>query len=152
MTTFRQLLDQFEEAASSKSAKGRTFEVFCEEFIRTDPVQLERFEEVWSWMDWPGRNGRTDTGIDLVAKERGTGNLVGIQCKFYAPRAVLDWKHVSTFVGMLGQPDFHSGLIISTAGKESKNLQPNLDNNSNCLLYTSPSPRDKRQSRMPSSA
>ena len=24
--------------------------------------------------------------------------------------------------------------------------------NSNCLLYTSPSPRDKRQSRMPSSA
>ena len=25
-------------------------------------------------------------------------------------------------------------------------------NNINCLLYTSPSPRDKRQSRMPSSA
>ena len=25
-------------------------------------------------------------------------------------------------------------------------------NNNNCLLYTSPSPRDKRQSRMPSSA
>ena len=28
---------------------------------------------------------------------------------------------------------------------------PNLDGGS-CLLYTSPSPRDKRQSRMPSSA
>ena len=27
-----------------------------------------------------------------------------------------------------------------------------LDGNSSCLLYTSPSPRDKRQSRMPSSA
>ena len=27
-----------------------------------------------------------------------------------------------------------------------------LDNSSCCLLYTSPSPRDKRQSRMPSSA
>ncbi len=130
MTTFRQLLDQFEEAATSKSAKGRSFEVFCEQFIRTDPIQTERFEQVWSWMDWPGRDGRTDTGIDLVAKERGTGHLVGIQCKFFAPRAVLDWKHVSTFVGMLGQPDFHSGLIISTAGKESKNLQPNLDKNS----------------------
>ena len=133
MTTFRQLLDQFEESASSKTAKGRTFEVFCEQFLRTDPVQTERFDEVWSWMDWPGRNGRTDTGIDLVAKERGTGHLVGIQCKFYSPRAVLDWKHVSTFVGMLGQPDFHSGLIISTAGKESKNLQPNLDNNSKSI-------------------
>ena len=27
-----------------------------------------------------------------------------------------------------------------------------LDVNDGCLLYTSPSPRDKRQSRMPSSA
>ena len=27
-----------------------------------------------------------------------------------------------------------------------------LDKEINCLLYTSPSPRDKRQSRMPSSA
>ena len=33
-------------------------------------------------------------------------------------------------------------------------LQPvgSLKRNSTCLLYTSPSPRDKRQSRMPSSA
>ena len=31
-------------------------------------------------------------------------------------------------------------------------LEPFLENNKNCLLYTSPSPRDKRQSRMPSSA
>ena len=28
----------------------------------------------------------------------------------------------------------------------------NADNGNSCLLYTSPSPRDKRQSRMPSSA
>ena len=31
-------------------------------------------------------------------------------------------------------------------------LQDVLQRNSSCLLYTSPSPRDKRQSRMPSSA
>ena len=29
---------------------------------------------------------------------------------------------------------------------------PHVDKDSSCLLYTSPSPRDKRQSRMPSSA
>ena len=37
-----------------------------------------------------------------------------------------------------------------------ENLQKQIDNwhikNKGCLLYTSPSPRDKRQSRMPSSA
>ena len=31
-------------------------------------------------------------------------------------------------------------------------LQPVRDHFGSCLLYTSPSPRDKRQSRMPSSA
>ena len=30
--------------------------------------------------------------------------------------------------------------------------QEKKDHHSSCLLYTSPSPRDKRQSRMPSSA
>ena len=30
--------------------------------------------------------------------------------------------------------------------------EAHLDGDSPCLLYTSPSPRDKRQSRMPSSA
>ena len=37
----------------------------------------------------------------------------------------------------------------------TENLQKNQDfifNEKTCLLYTSPSPRDKRQSRMPSSA
>ena len=32
------------------------------------------------------------------------------------------------------------------------NLKKLNDHTKNCLLYTSPSPRDKRQSRMPSSA
>ena len=45
------------------------------------------------------------------------------------PSATLTWGHVSTFVGMLGEERFVSGLIVSTAGKESSNLQPNLDAN-----------------------
>ena len=34
----------------------------------------------------------------------------------------------------------------------AKNNQQIVDQSNCCLLYTSPSPRDKRQSRMPSSA
>ena len=33
-----------------------------------------------------------------------------------------------------------------------QNLEFELDRYASCLLYTSPSPRDKRQTRMPSSA
>ena len=43
-------------------------------------------------------------------------------------------------IGRIGGADF--GIILYGAGPEDVN----------CLLYTSPSPRDKRQSRMPSSA
>ena len=48
-------------------------------------------------------------------------------------------------------------IFSGTSNKPSKNIAEvtlNLFNNDNegCLLYTSPSPRDKRQSRMPSSA
>ena len=39
--------------------------------------------------------------------------------------------------------------ISKRANQNLKNALPNL---SNCLLYTSPSPRDQRGSRMPSSA
>lgn len=127
MTTFRQLLDLFEESAKTRTAKGRTFERFCEAFFRTDPYWSEQFDEVWSWMDWPGRNNRGDTGIDLVAQEAGTGRLVAIQCKFYSPDATLSWGHVATFAGMLGQAEFAEGMIVSTAGSESSNVHGNLD-------------------------
>ena len=49
-------------------------------------------------------------------------------------------------------PDFHFRRLGTTsAATEFAQVSVKLDLN-NCLLYTSPSPRDKRQSRMPSSA
>ena len=47
---------------------------------------------------------------------------------------------------------------ISTVGKEGTSLRyrgydaTELTSNNTCLLYTSPSPRDRQKSRMPSSA
>ena len=127
MTTFRQLLSGFEESAKTRVAQGRHFEQFCKAFFRLATIPGREFDEVWAWMDWPGREGRTDTGIDLVAREAGSGDLVAIQCKFYAPTATLAWPQVSTFAGMLGQPEFASGMIVSTAGAESANVHSNIE-------------------------
>ena len=41
-------------------------------------------------------------------------------------------------------------VIVAVAANADK--QPMFTQSERCLLYTSPSPRDKRQSRMPSSA
>jgi predicted helicase len=127
VTTFRQLLEEFDASAKTTAAKGRRFEEFCLDYFQTDPIWKERFDAVWPWMDWPGRESEADAGVDLVAREKGTGDLVAIQCKFYSPTASLSWTGVSTFVGMLGRPQFTSGMIVSTAGSESPKVEVNLE-------------------------
>ena len=127
MTTFRQLLEEFDASAKTTAAKGRRFEEFCLDYFQTDPIWVERFDAVWPWMDWPGRESEADAGVDLVARERGTDDQVAIQCKFYSPTASLSWTGVSTFVGMLGRPQFTSGMIVSTAGSESPKVEVNLE-------------------------
>ena len=129
MTTFNQLLEQFDNAAKTTAAKGRRFERFCQTFLQVDPFWSTQFAEVWTWDEWPGRDGRVDTGIDLVARKAGSDDLVAIQCKFYSPSATLSWTNVSTFAGMLGSPEFSEGLLISTAGRVSDHVTNNLDSN-----------------------
>ena len=47
---------------------------------------------------------------------------------------------------------FSPSLLKVSVGDTVSFLPEDKGHNSDCLLYTSPSPRDKRQSRMPSSA
>ena len=64
--------------------------------------------------------------------------------KFEELRLVRLQAEADRISGILAQE--YNGLISSFRGMRTRML---LDS---CLLYTSPSPRDKRQSRMPSSA
>ena len=71
------------------------------------------------------------------------------------------WKPVSTEAIIQAKPDF---ILISERGLNSFGsieklgqhpslvFTPAAKNNNICLLYTSPSPRDREKSRMPSSA
>ena len=42
--------------------------------------------------------------------------------------------------------------LVSLMDQRAEKIREGLEASNICLLYTSPSPRDKRQSRMPSSA
>ena len=54
------------------------------------------------------------------------------------------------FIRLLEKKGLTDAFIVDSAGTGSWHIGKKAD--SSCLLYTSPSPRDKRQSRMPSSA
>ena len=51
-----------------------------------------------------------------------------------------------------GIKSFKKGMAQDPTEDQAKNITENNDQTNNCLLYTSPSPRDSSKSRMPSSA
>ena len=65
---------------------------------------------------------------------------------------------IAKFVGSASAKIFNSAytsnlaLALSLSGPDTYWIGDELNHNSICLLYTSPSPRDRTRSRMPSSA
>jgi len=101
--------------AKTQRGKGTAFERLVRQFLLTDPRHAERFDEVWMWSDWPERGARPDRGIDLVARERETGELCAVQCKFYDPdTGVITKGDVDSFLAESGTGEFTSRLFVST--------------------------------------
>lgn len=123
LSSFATLLDKLYFAASDQHDKGSKFERLIRSYLQVDPQYAQRFSDVWLWKDWPGRNGKVDTGIDLVAKERDGGALVAVQCKFYDPATTLQKHHIDSFFTAAGKAEFSYGLIVSTSDKWSKHAE-----------------------------
>jgi len=67
-----------------------------------------------------------DTGIDIVATDKLTGELWAIQCKFYAPHHYLDKAHIDSFFTASGKAGFAQRLIVSTTDRWSSNAEAAL--------------------------
>ena len=76
--------------------------------------------------------------IDSAARRHGNNILSGEDEKVMGAMLAAIWQHPAELAADFVQKQLQSG---NTRSKQFC-----------CLLYTSPSPRDKRQSRMPSSA
>ena len=126
--TFYDVLSELAAGAQSLAEKGHSFELLVKAFLEQDKTQAERFSQVWGWTDWPGNGGRHDTGIDLVAEERETGNLVAIQCKFYQPGSSIGRDEVNKFLTAYGTTDFASGIFVSTTDHWTGNAEDALLN------------------------
>ena len=79
------------------------------------------------------------------------GSIIYLNDKY--PDVEWDWKNINT-KDMYFPKNFIWGTATAAHQVEGFNTNNNWYRweHSFCLLYTSPSPRDKRQSRMPSSA
>jgi predicted helicase len=76
--TFYDILEQLRELATSEADKGSRFERLTKTYLKLDPVWADQFDEVWLWTEWQGNSGKHDSGIDLVARDRVTGELTAV--------------------------------------------------------------------------
>lgn len=126
VSSFNGVLDVLASKSRSESEKGRVFEALVKAFIETDAGQARRFDKVWLWSEYPNRGGRQDTGIDLVARERGRGDLIAIQCKFYAPDVTISLEQVNKFLAAYSTDEFSGGVFVSTTSKWGRNAESAL--------------------------
>ncbi len=126
-TTIHDILDQLRDSAWDERDKGDRFERLIVSYLRTDPLYVNKFDEVWRWSDWPQRRRQPDTGIDLVARDRGTGELCAIQCKFYDPSHILQKPDIDSFFTASGKEGFTSRMIVSTTDRWSTNAEAALE-------------------------
>ncbi|MEH0110358.1 type ISP restriction/modification enzyme [Tersicoccus sp. MR15.9] len=129
-TTFESVLDRLYFTATSERDKGTRFERLVKRYLQLEPKYADQFSDVWLWNEWPGRNGQVDTGIDLVAKDRYSGELTAIQAKFYDPAATLQKGQIDSFFTATGKVDFSYGMVVSTTDHWSKHAEDALENQS----------------------
>lgn len=85
-SAFTQLLIQYRAVSQTEREKGTYFEELVRTYLRYEASYADLFSDVWLYVDWAKDQGldARDTGIDLVAKTRGTDEYYAIQCKCYA--------------------------------------------------------------------
>lgn len=125
-TSIYEVLDHLRASALSEADKGAKFERLVQSYLRTDPVWTDQFSQVWLWGEWPGNQGKHDTGIDLVAENRTTGDLVAIQCKFFAPTTSVSKPMIDSFLAASGTNAFAERIIVSTTEKWNANAEQAL--------------------------
>lgn len=120
MSSFAKVIEAFREAPNTVEM-GTKFEQLMVRYFELDPTLSREYDAVWRWIDWPDRQGKSDTGIDLVARVRETGEFAAVQCKFYAPDHTLSKKDIDSLFTASGKAPFTRRIIISTTSKWGKN-------------------------------
>ncbi|MCI2976338.1 MAG: DEAD/DEAH box helicase family protein, partial [Ferrimicrobium sp.] len=120
------LLEKLTRLSASTSQQGTAFERMMQTYLQTDPMFSQRFEKVFSWMEWPDRPDRErDTGIDLVGIE-ADGGVCAIQCKFIAAGRSVTKPAIDSFLSASSRAPFTSRLIIATTDHWNANATNTL--------------------------
>lgn len=122
------LLDSFRQAALTEREKGTYFEELIVCYLRNEATYRDLYSDVWTYSQWAELQNldKRDTGIDLVAKTRGTGEFHAIQCKLYAEDYRLQKSDIDSFFTASGKKPFSHRIIVSTTNHWSEHAEDAL--------------------------
>lgn len=133
VASIHDILQELRSVAYDERDKGDRFERLMQAYLTTEPQYAQLYDAVWMWTDYPQRGTRKDTGIDLVARSRDTGELTAIQCKFFDPfttvtKPMLDSFLAASSKNLDGKPEFSARLVISTSDNWGSNAEDAVEN------------------------
>ncbi|MCA8379471.1 DEAD/DEAH box helicase family protein [Burkholderia cenocepacia] len=128
MTALEMLLDTFRQTAVTEREKGTYFEELIVTYLRNEATYRDLYSDVWSYAEWADLQGldKRDTGIDLVAKTRGTDEFHAIQCKLFAPEHKVQKSDIDSFFTASGKKPFARRIIVATTNHWSEHAEDAL--------------------------
>jgi len=128
MTALQNLLADFRANAQTEREKGTYFEELIVCYLKNEATYRDLYSDVWTYADWADAQGidKRDTGIDLVAKTRGTDEFHAIQCKFYADDYKVQKSDIDSFFTASGKKPFKHRVIVATTNNWSEHAEDAL--------------------------
>ena len=128
MSSLQSILATYRAQSQTEREKGSYFEELIRTYFRNEPRFADLYSDVWLFSDWAKGHGFSakDTGIDLVAKTRGTEEFHAIQCKCYAEDYRVRKADIDSFFTASGQKPFTLRYIVTTTNDWSDNAENSL--------------------------
>lgn len=127
---FISLIKEIDETYRTEKQRdrGTRFELLAKAYFKTEPMYQRLYEDVWMLSDVPEEYNipKNDTGVDLVAKERETGELVAIQAKYYGEDKTIQKSDIDSFLNEVGKKYYSKGIVITTTDKWGRNAEDAL--------------------------
>jgi len=128
--SFISLMDEIDQEEREQRHRGTLFELLVLTFLKNEPTYVRLFDEVWKLCDVPEEYNipKKDTGVDLVAREKNTGDIVAIQCKYHAKGTKIGKAHIDSFLNEVGKSYYAKGIVITSIDDWSINAEEALEN------------------------
>lgn len=128
--SFDKIISNLERENMVQRDRGTLFELLVTAYLKKEPMYARLFDEVWMLADVPDEYGipKKDTGVDLVARNRETGELIAIQCKYYSKETTIQKSHIDSFLNEVGKSYYAEGIIVTSTDKWSSNANDALLN------------------------